>query len=116
MPLQSRLFRENKRLQACLIDNNSHVTRGSQGDHVGLIQYAALRLEGGRIQGPEINAQLYGPDTAAVVLAYKTRRRIINPAYQTAPDDIVGRLTIAALDREMMLSEVTVFLRGNLQF
>lgn len=115
MPLVSRLFRDNERLRACLVDNSAHVTRGSQGVHVALIQYAALRLEGGRIEGPEITAKLYGPSTAAVVLAYKTRRRIINPAYQTSPDSIVGRMTIAALDREMMLAEATDAVRDALQ-
>jgi hypothetical protein len=65
-----------------------------------------LRLEGGQIDGRDISAQLYGPTTAAAVLAYKTRRRIINTAYQTSADNIVGRMTIAALDREMRLVDL----------
>ena len=44
----------------------------------------------------------YGPSTAAAVLAFKTRRNIINRAYQTKADNIVGRMTIAALDAEML--------------
>jgi hypothetical protein len=35
------------------------------------------------------------------VLAYKRKRHIINPSYQTAPDNIVGIKTIAAMDREL---------------
>jgi hypothetical protein len=106
MPLASNLFQANQRLQECLIKDSAHVTSGSRGVHVALIQYAVLRLEGGQIDGRDIIAQLYGPTTAAAVLAYKTRRRIINTAYQTSADNIVGRLTIAALDREMRLVDL----------
>jgi DNA-binding NarL/FixJ family response regulator len=105
MALKSKLFRANQRLQECLIKNGAHVTTGSRGVHVALIQYAVLRLASGEIDGAEINGQIYGRTTAAVVLAYKTERKIINTAYQTAPDGIVGKMTIAALDREMVLSE-----------
>jgi hypothetical protein len=106
MPLVSQLFRSNRRLQECLIKDSAHVTVGSRGVHVALIQYAVLRLQGGRIDGHEVSAQLYGPSTAAAVLAYKTRRRIINTAYQTSADNIVGRMTIASLDREIQLVEL----------
>lgn len=116
MPLVSDLFRTNQRLQKCLTDDSAHVTKGSQGVHVALIQYAVLRLEGGQIDGIEITAKRYGPTTAAAVLAYKTRRRIINAAYQTSADNIVGRMTIAALDREMAVSELRDFGRSSLRF
>jgi hypothetical protein len=106
MPLVSQLFRTNRRLQECLIKDSAHVTIGSRGVHVALIQYAVLRLEGGEIDGREISAKLYGPTTAAAVLAYKTRRRIINFAYQRSADNVVGRMTIAALDREMVMAEL----------
>ena len=106
MPLVSQLFRSNQRLQECLIKDTAHVTIGSRGLHVALIQYAVLRLEGGQIEGPEIDAQVYGRTTAAAVLVYKTRRRIINTAYQKSADNIVGRMTIAALDREIQLVEL----------
>lgn len=45
--------------------------------------------------------QTYGPSTAAAVLSYKTNRQIINRSYQTKPDSIVGKMTIASLDAEM---------------
>jgi hypothetical protein len=35
------------------------------------------------------------------VLAFKKARHIINHAYQTQEDDIVGMMTIAAMDREL---------------
>jgi hypothetical protein len=109
MPLVSKLFRDNPRLQACLVSHSAHVTPGSKGQHVALIQYAVLTLEGGKIAGSEIALRNYGPTTTAAVLAYKRRRKIINPSYQTSADNIVGRMTIAALDREMALRE---FARG----
>ena len=105
MPLVSQLFSGNQRLQECLTDDSAHVTPGSRGVHVALIQYAVLRLEGGQIEGREILEKLYGPSTAATVLAYKAQRKIVNTAYQKVADDIVGRMTIAALDREMAMAE-----------
>jgi peptidoglycan hydrolase-like protein with peptidoglycan-binding domain len=47
----------------------------------------------------------YWPKTAAAVLDYKRRRNIVNTAYQTTADDIVGDMTISALDREMLALE-----------
>jgi len=106
MPLVSRLFRDNRQLQDCLIRDSAHVTLGTRGQHVALIQYAVLALNGGRIAGSEISGRLYGPTTAATVHAYKVRRKVINLAYQATADKIVGRMTIAALDAEMALLEL----------
>ena len=47
----------------------------------------------------------YGKSTAAAVLAFKTKRKIINYSYETQVDNIVGKMTIAALDNEMVLRE-----------
>jgi len=38
---------------------------------------------------------------------YKTARKIINYSYQSHPDDIVGKMTIASLDGEMRQWELT---------
>jgi hypothetical protein len=114
IPLVSKLFRANKRLQDCLTSDSAHVTPGSRGQHVALIQYAVLALESGEISGVEIQGQTYGPTTARTVLAYKTRRKIINKAYQQAPDNIVGRMTIAALDFDMVLAEFAEFTQDNM--
>jgi hypothetical protein len=43
----------------------------------------------------------YGPGTATAVLAYKTARGIINPAFQAQPDNIVGKMTIRRMDDEL---------------
>ena len=52
------------------------------------------RLDRCRRDGPVM------PATAAV-LNFKKKRGIINRAYQTAPDNIVGKMTIWSLDEEI---------------
>lgn len=99
--LKSNMFSRNDRLNKCLVQDSAHVTPGSHGEHVALIQIAVLLLAGGQISGSEIQGQTYGKTTAVAVLDYKARRGIINRAYQARPDEIVGRMTIAAMDIEM---------------
>jgi hypothetical protein len=53
----------------------------------------------------ELHEGRYGPSTAAAVLAFKRKRQIINYSYQTKADDIVGKMTIAAMDRELLTLE-----------
>ena len=77
--------------------------------HVLLIQEALVLLDNAPIDGGEINALRYGATTANAVLAYKRKRNIVNPSYQTAPDNIVGKMTIAALDSEMSTKEQQLF-------
>ena len=55
-------------------------------------------------------SQTYGSSTAAAVLTFNRERGIINRAYQTQADNIVGKMTMAALDAEVLLHE----LRGPL--
>jgi hypothetical protein len=61
-----------------------------------------MDIDGLTIDPGEIKTQRYGPSTAAAVLAYKRKRKIINRAYQQSEDNIVGRMTIAALDKDML--------------
>lgn len=105
MPLQSRLFRGDAALEACLARDPAHVLLGAKGDHVGKIHKALVVLDNALINRSEWSAKKYGPSTAAAVLAYKKKRRIINFSYQTQADDIVGKMTIAALDKEMVAFE-----------
>lgn len=112
MALASRLFAGDPRLEACLVDHAAHVVEGDQGDHVGKIQYAVMVLDGGTINNREMEQMRYGPDTARLVKAYKTQRRIINFSYQQTADDIVGKMTIAALDKEMVVFEVLEYSRS----
>jgi hypothetical protein len=107
MALSSRLFRGNRTLEACAAQDSAHVTRGATGDHVGKIQFALFTLDGVLIDRAELVSQQYGRSTAAAVLAYKQKRQIINRNYQSAADDIVGKMTIASLDKEMIVKELT---------
>ena len=105
MALTSEIFRGDKKLEACLQSDPAHVTPGTSGNHVAKVQTALMMLDGAKIDRRETLKKNYGPSTAAAVLAYKTKRRIINRAYQAEADDIVGKMTIAALDREMLRFE-----------
>jgi hypothetical protein len=108
--LQSRAFRNIRRLQSCLTEDASHIPLGSKGDHVLRIQQALTVLgEVPYMLWPqfesETRAKNYGIATAKAVLGYKTKRKIINRSYQSSPDNIVGKMTIAALDRDMIYYE-----------
>jgi hypothetical protein len=106
MPLQSELFQGDPNLEACLVNNAAHVTPDASGDHVGKIQVALLTLEDVDIDSGELSTQRYGSSTANAVLTYKRKRNIINFSYQTHADNIVGKMTISSLDREMLAQEV----------
>jgi peptidoglycan hydrolase-like protein with peptidoglycan-binding domain len=95
--LSSRLFWGDAKLEAAAVKDASHIVQGARGEHVVKIQTALNLLDGAALAMDGI----YGPRTAAAVLAYKQKRGIINLSYQTRADDIVGKMTIAALDREL---------------
>jgi hypothetical protein len=78
------------------------VVPGAEGTHVAKIQKALLLLEQASIQPGELRSKQYGATTAAAVLAYKRKRRIINLAYQTTADNIVGKMTLARLDADLL--------------
>lgn len=101
MPLASKLFRGDPRLEAAAASDPAHIVPGATGPHVIKIQQALIELDGANID----QDGSYGAETAAAVLAYKRKRTIINRSYQTQADDIVGRMTIAALDKEMREKE-----------
>ena len=105
MPLMSRTLRDDQALQACLVRDQAHVVPGSQGPHVARIQKALLLLDQSRIDPVDLRTKHYGPTTTAAVLAYKQKRRIINTAYQTSADNIVGKMTIARMDEELLTAE-----------
>ena len=105
MALFSALFRHVKELETCQTNDAGHLTPGSRGFHVRLVQTALCRLGFKLITGQEYIDGVYGPTTAAEVLRYKTSRSIINHAYQSKPDNIVGKMTITRLDGEMVILE-----------
>ena len=97
MGLSSQLFQSDPKLEAAAISDPAHIVPGDRGDHVRKIQMALIQLDGAKIA----TDGMYGPGTAAAVLAYKTKRGIINRAYQSQPDNIVGKMTIAVMDAEL---------------
>ena len=114
MPLRSQVFRGDRALEACLVDDRAHVVEGSRGGHVRKLQRALALLDGALIALDEASSENYGPSTATAVLNYKRARSIINLSYQTTADKIVGKMTIASLDLEMAKTEARPPLRGCL--
>lgn len=106
MPLVSRYFQDDKKLQACQVRDVDHVLQGACGEHVGKIQNALVFLDNAKIAVHELNEKRYGPSTAEAVLNYKKKRHIINFTYQTQADNIVGKMTITVLDAEMLQFEM----------
>jgi peptidoglycan hydrolase-like protein with peptidoglycan-binding domain len=101
MALESQLLRGDPKLEAAAVSDPAHITPGATGEHVRKIQQALNRLDGARLSADGI----YGPATAAAVLAYKQRRGIVNRSFQNTADNIVGKMTIAALDLELIAQE-----------
>jgi peptidoglycan hydrolase-like protein with peptidoglycan-binding domain len=101
MSLQSKLLRGDPKLEAAAISNPDHITPGARGDHVAKIQQALNLLDNTAIA---VDGR-YGPITAHAVLAYKRKRDIVNRANETQADDIVGKMTMASLDRELVALE-----------
>ena len=112
MGLQSTVFgfKGDAKLEACLVSNDAHIVasdppggRGVNdvGNHALKIQQALTTLDRLAISPDEIRKKTYGQSTAAAVLKFKQKRSIINFSYQTQADSIVGKMTIAAMDKEL---------------
>lgn len=101
MGLKAFMFKDDKALEAAASKHASHLLLGHTGAHVGKIQEALIMLDRAVISDVERLANSYGPSTAAAVLNYKTKRRIVNTSYQSAPDAVVGIMTMKALDDEL---------------
>ncbi len=104
MALKSKLFRGNTQLEAAATSDPAHIIPGARGDHVKKIQQALIALDGAKIDSDGS----YGPATSSAVLAFKKRRQIINRSYQQQADNIVGKMTMAALDAEMLKAEAAM--------
>lgn len=101
MSLRSQLFAGDNKLEAAAISDAAHIGPGASGDHVRKIQAALRQLDGSQLS---TDGQ-YGPGTAAAVLAFKQKRDIVNRSYQSSADNIVGKMTIAAMDAELAANE-----------
>lgn len=95
--LVSARFFDSAELQSCANDDSAHLTAGSNGPAVALVQDALIDL--GADLGVAGADGVYGQDTATAVRTYKTERDIRNA--QGVIDDVVGKKTIAALDAEI---------------
>jgi peptidoglycan hydrolase-like protein with peptidoglycan-binding domain len=102
MGLQSHLFRGDSKLEAAAVSDAAHIMPGANGPHVEKIQTALIQLDAASIRVDSV----FGPSTAAAVLAYKRKRKIVNRTYETQVDNIVGKMTIAALDAEILANEI----------
>jgi len=105
MSLRSKLFSGDRKLEAAAVSDPGHITPGSTGAHVTKIQAALTLIDDAEIAEDEIRRQLYGKTTSDAVLSYKQKRTIINRSYQTTADNIVGKMTMASLDSEMLTQE-----------
>lgn len=81
------------------------MTPGSVGDHVNKIQLALILIDDLQIDQKEIASKRYGPSTTSAVLAFKKARNIVNFSYETRVDNIVGKMTVTALDKEILKFE-----------
>lgn len=104
MPLQSKLLRGDSKLEAAAVSDPADIFQGAAGEHVRKIQLALIQLDGAAID-PDGK---YGPATAVAVLAYKRKRNIVNRSFETEADNIVGKMTMASLDREMLAKEEAI--------
>lgn len=102
MALQSQLFGDEPALEAAANIDSAHIAPGASGTHVGKIQTALNILDSA---GLDVDGA-YGPATASAVSSFKTKRNIINRAYQSTADHIVGKMTMAKLDEEMHAHEL----------
>jgi hypothetical protein len=105
MPLQSKLFKGDQALEACLIQDSAHIIEGAAGEHVAKIHTALFAIDGLAVSPDELRNCTYGKSTVKAVLEFKTKRNIINYSYERQVDNIVGKMTIAALDKEMLRKE-----------
>ncbi len=94
MPLVSRWFGGNARLQSCLVSDPAHVLTGDSGEHVSLVQEALVELDEARIRAGRDHGRPLREIDGCRGPGYKKKRGIINRAYQTAPDNIVGKMTV----------------------
>ena len=57
MSLKSKLFRGDRKLERCLVEDNAHVTLGAAGDHVSKIHTALLVLDNISVAVSELRAK-----------------------------------------------------------
>ncbi len=101
MALMSQLFSGDLKIEAAAVSDPARIMQGARGDHVARIQTALILLDGAAITADGA----FGPMTAAAVLKFKTARDIVNRTYQTQADSVVGKMTVAVMDAELVALE-----------
>lgn len=101
MALQSKTFKDDPKLEACLVSDPAHIFQGASGDHVKKIQDALIKTDGASIEQSELDRKFYGPSTAQAVLNFKKNKKREIRNYKGEFDPIVGKKTIRALDLEL---------------
>jgi hypothetical protein len=104
MPLKSKSFRGDPKLEAAAVSHPSHITLGATGIHVSKVQRALIQLfDQAAIERAELSEAKYGPTTKQTVQAFKSQdgKEIVNKSYQPSPDAIVGIMTMAELDKQL---------------
>jgi hypothetical protein len=73
MVLQSKLFKEDVRLQQCLLSDPAHVQRNDKGDHVARIQQAlrilmeddGIDIDSDELKSKELSSRLSMPSRSS---------------------------------------------------
>jgi hypothetical protein len=100
--LEHPLFKGDGRLQNCLRFDKDHVQFGDVGDFVSKIQLALITIDNLSIDPGELKKTAFLTTTRDAVKKYKEKRKIINVAYESTVDPIVGKMTIEQLDNDLL--------------
>jgi peptidoglycan hydrolase-like protein with peptidoglycan-binding domain len=103
--MQSNLFQNDFRLEACLSNDFAQILPDHQGDFVRKLHRALQELDSAPIGAYELANGIYGPTTARAVQAFKQRRGIAAKTGSLRVTNTVCRATLAAMDRELMSRE-----------
>lgn len=100
MLLISNLFKDDQALKNGANFDVHHILPEAVGAHVRKVQTALLICDDADIDRAELDSGRFGPSTTRAVVAFKTRRAILN--YRKEIDPIVGINTIRRLDQELV--------------
>ena len=76
MPLRSRLFAGDRRLEACLVDDRAHLTPGTRGDFVSKVHTALFLVDGLNVDEAGFEPAITGEEARAQGHAGPPGRRL----------------------------------------
>ncbi len=98
MPLSTARFSQNDRLRKAS-ENAPPLKPGERGEGVAIVQLALIdlgfRMPNSTAGGAALPDGIFGPETQSTVIAFQRANGL-------APDGIVGRLTLTALERAII--------------